>query len=212
MGGWVWEGGCGCVGGLRAPALGRSAPPPPAPPGVAAPQTTSCPPSAPPPRTHSHPRALQAQRYGGQVLVAGEDDAFQVGGWVCGARPQPARAAGQRGLCVCLPCWPAPVRRPPALCTHPPTHPLPTHPAQVVEQWEPVTEADVQTPLEVYRELASDGCAARAPPRAVCFHAPPSSTPLPTSRPTHPPTHPPAHPPTHPPPDAATWLTTCASL
>lgn len=24
---------------------------------------------------------------------------------------------------------------------------------QVVEEWEPVTEADVQTPLEVYQEL-----------------------------------------------------------
>ncbi|KIY98140.1 hypothetical protein MNEG_9823 [Monoraphidium neglectum] len=28
---------------------------------------------------------------------------------------------------------------------------------QVVDQWEPVTEADVQTPLEVYRELKADG-------------------------------------------------------
>jgi len=30
---------------------------------------------------------------------------------------------------------------------------------QVVEQWEPVTEADVQTPSEVYQELAGEGCA-----------------------------------------------------
>ncbi|PSC67685.1 paladin isoform X1 [Micractinium conductrix] len=28
---------------------------------------------------------------------------------------------------------------------------------QVVEEWEPVTEADVQTPLEVYQELVADG-------------------------------------------------------
>jgi hypothetical protein len=28
---------------------------------------------------------------------------------------------------------------------------------QVVEQWEPVTEVDVQTPLEVYEELAGEG-------------------------------------------------------
>jgi hypothetical protein len=28
---------------------------------------------------------------------------------------------------------------------------------QVLENWEPVTEADVQTPLEVYAELQADG-------------------------------------------------------
>lgn len=48
----------------------------------------------------------EAARYGGAVLVAHEDDHFQV-----------------------------------------------------VEEWEPVTEADVQTPAEVYAELALDGCA-----------------------------------------------------
>jgi hypothetical protein len=46
----------------------------------------------------------EAAQYGNQILVAHEDDAFQV-----------------------------------------------------VEEWEPVTEADVQTPLEVYQELVADG-------------------------------------------------------
>lgn len=29
--------------------------------------------------------------------------------------------------------------------------------AQVIDVWEPVTESDVQTPLEVYKELQEDG-------------------------------------------------------
>ena len=29
---------------------------------------------------------------------------------------------------------------------------------QVVERWEPVTEVDVQTPLDVYKELAGGPC------------------------------------------------------
>lgn len=28
---------------------------------------------------------------------------------------------------------------------------------QVIDVWEPVTESDVQTPLEVYKELQEDG-------------------------------------------------------
>jgi hypothetical protein len=39
---------------------------------------------------------------------------------------------------------------------HAPTAPLASacsSSPQVVEEWEPVTEADVQTPLEVYQEL-----------------------------------------------------------
>jgi hypothetical protein len=28
---------------------------------------------------------------------------------------------------------------------------------QVIDAWEPVTESDVQTPLEVYAELVEDG-------------------------------------------------------
>jgi hypothetical protein len=29
--------------------------------------------------------------------------------------------------------------------------------AQVIDVWEPVTESDVQTPMEVYQELVEDG-------------------------------------------------------
>ena len=32
---------------------------------------------------------------------------------------------------------------------------------QVVERWEPVTEVDVQTPLDVYKELAGEACGAQ---------------------------------------------------
>jgi hypothetical protein len=52
------------------------------------------------PSCAAHAAVPQAAQYGNQVLVAHEDDQFQV-----------------------------------------------------VEEWEPVTEADVQTPLEVYQEL-----------------------------------------------------------
>jgi hypothetical protein len=39
----------------------------------------------------------------------------------------------------------------------PASHLLPPSLPQVLEMWEPVTEADVQTPLEVYAELQADG-------------------------------------------------------
>jgi hypothetical protein len=44
--------------------------------------------------------------------------------------------------------------------------------AQVIDVWEPVTESDVQTPMEVYQELVEDGYnVVRAPAcRTACRH------------------------------------------
>ena len=41
---------------------------------------------------------------------------------------------------------------------------------QVVEQWEPVTEVDVQTPREVYEELSGAGVTCLARPGLLLAH------------------------------------------
>lgn len=59
------------------------------------------------------------------------NDSFDIGAVLWRAVTQPRSAC----LSVCLSCLSV----------------------QVIDVWEPVTESDVQTPLEVYRELQEDG-------------------------------------------------------
>ena len=97
----------------------------------------------------------EAALFDNHILVTEEDDDMQAR--TRGRRaPQPTVETGARGAARAA----EGEGRPPARLETPACPAaVSRHPPQVVERWEPVTEADVQTPLEVYRELRADGYA-----------------------------------------------------
>jgi hypothetical protein len=112
----------------------------------------------------------EAQQFGNQILVSQEDDDMQVGarllacrGWRAQQQQQQQQEQERGGSCVVLrwgrtgACQPQPEVQRSRGGAAGRRAPRSRAAAQVHEVWEPVTEADVQTPLEVYAELQADG-------------------------------------------------------